>query len=81
MYVIATSCIESTGEPLWFNNALTEFKGANDDSYFVLEGWIGHNENWYGNGHDPRFPNELSLTRRVNLLVMMLKVFIELLGN
>jgi Mannosyltransferase putative len=51
--------LESTGEPLWFNNAITEFKGANDAAYIVPEGWIGHDGNWYGDDDNQRFPNEL----------------------
>ena len=48
--------LESTGEPLWFNNAITEFKGANDVHYIVAEGWIGHNARWHGGA--TRFRNE-----------------------
>ena len=49
--------LESTGEPLWFNNAIVEFKGADDDAYIDPEGWVGHDGQWYGGGQ--RFPNEL----------------------
>src|SRR5271155_1425688 len=49
--------LESTGEPLWFNNAIVEFKGADDDAYIDPEGWVGHDGRWYGGGQ--RFPNEL----------------------
>lgn len=48
--------LESTGEPLWFNNAITEFKGANDVGYIVAEGWVGHNGRWHYGG--TRFPSE-----------------------
>jgi hypothetical protein len=53
--------LESTGEPLWFNNAITEFKGAHDDAYIVPEGWIGHDGNWYVDDDNQRFPNELCI--------------------
>jgi hypothetical protein len=48
--------LESTGDPLWFNNAITEYKGANDAQYIVPEGWVGHDGRWTGGGD--RFPNE-----------------------
>jgi Mannosyltransferase putative len=48
--------LESTKEPFWFNNAIIEFKGANNAEYIVPEGWIPHDGRWHGGGH--RFPNE-----------------------
>ena len=42
--------LESTGKPLWFNTALTEYKGANDDNYIDPEGWVGHDGDWHGGG-------------------------------
>ena len=39
MNTTITSRLESTGEPLWFNNAFIEYKGGEDDSYIVPEGW------------------------------------------
>jgi len=48
--------LESTQEPFWFNNAITEYKGANDAEYIVPEGWIGHNGRWHGG--EVRFINE-----------------------
>lgn len=48
--------LESTGEPMWFNNAITEYKGTNDAHYLVAEGWIPHDGRWHGGGK--RFPNE-----------------------
>lgn len=48
--------LESTGEPLWFNNGLTEYKWANDDNFIEAEGWVGHDGHW---GEGPaRFPME-----------------------
>ena len=48
--------LESTGEPLWFNNGLTEYKWANDDRFIEAEGWVGHDGHW---GEGPaRFPME-----------------------
>ena len=55
--------LESTGEPLWFNNAITEFKGANDAHYMVAEGWVGHDGRWHGGG--TRFPNEFCINMPV----------------
>jgi hypothetical protein len=48
--------LESTGEPFWFNNAITEYKGAEDAHYIHAEGWIPHNGRWRGG--PTRFPNE-----------------------
>lgn len=48
--------LESTGEPFWFNNAITEYKGANDAHYIVPEAWVPHNGRWHGGA--TRFPNE-----------------------
>lgn len=52
--------LESTGEPLWFNNAITEYKGADDAQYIVPEGWVPHHGRWHGGGI--RFPNEFCVT-------------------
>jgi len=48
--------LESTGEPMWFNNAITEYKGAHDANYIVPEAWVPHNGRWGGGA--TRFPNE-----------------------
>jgi hypothetical protein len=48
--------LESTGEPFWFNNAITEYKGAHDAHYLQAQGWIPQGGRWHGGGH--RFPNE-----------------------
>jgi hypothetical protein len=48
--------LESTGEPFWFNNAITEFKGAQDAEYLSVDGWVPHDGRWHGGGK--RFPNE-----------------------
>ena len=48
--------LESTSMPMWFNNAITEYKGANDAQYIVPEAWVPHNGRWGGGGS--RFPNE-----------------------
>lgn len=48
--------LESTGEPLWFSNSITESKEANNVQYIVPEGWVGHNGRWQDGGR--RFPNE-----------------------
>ena len=50
--------LESTGEPLWFNNALTVFKGANDDMYIDADGWVGHDGHWHDGGSKD-IPNQL----------------------
>lgn len=50
--------LESTGEPLWFNNALTVFKGANDDMYIDADGWVGHDGQWHVGGSID-IPNQL----------------------
>jgi hypothetical protein len=48
--------LESTGEPMWFNNGLIEYKWANDDQFIDAEGWVGHDGHW---GEGPaRFPME-----------------------
>lgn len=52
--------LESTGEPLWFNNAITEYKGADDAQYIVPEGWVPHEGRWHGGGS--RFPNEFCVS-------------------
>jgi hypothetical protein len=52
--------LESTGEPLWFNNAITEFKGADDAHYIVPEAWIPHGGRWHGG--ETRFPNEFCVS-------------------
>src|SRR2546430_1729783 len=52
--------LESTGEPLWFNNAITEYKGADDAQYIVPEGWVPHDGRWHGGGS--RFPNEFCIS-------------------
>lgn len=49
--------LESTGQPLWFNNGLTEYKGANNDQFLHAEGWVAHDGHW--GGGPTRFPNEL----------------------
>ena len=49
--------LESTGQPLWFNNGLIEYKGANNDQFLQAEGWVGHDGHW--GGGPTRFPNEL----------------------
>jgi Mannosyltransferase putative len=49
--------LESTSQPLWLNNAITEYKGADDAQYLVPDGWVPHNGRWQGGGR--RFPNEL----------------------
>src|SRR5271170_6650678 len=48
--------LESTDEPLWFNNGLIEYKKAEDDAYIVPEAWVGHGGEWHGGGKD--FPNQ-----------------------
>lgn len=50
--------LESTGEPLWFNNALTVYKGADDDVYIDADGWVGHDGHWHGGGSED-IPNQL----------------------
>ena len=50
--------LESTGEPLWFNNALTVYKGANDDTYIDADGWVGHDGHWHGGGSED-IPSQL----------------------
>ena len=48
--------LESTGEPMWFNNGLIEYKWADDDQFIEAEGWVGHDGHW---GAGPaRFPME-----------------------
>lgn len=49
--------LESTQEPFWFNNAIIEFKGANDRQYIHPDAWVPHDGLWHGGG--TRFPNEL----------------------
>ena len=56
--------LESTNQPMWFNNAITEYKGANDANYIVPQGWIPHNGRWHGGGS--RFPNEFCVTMPEN---------------
>jgi hypothetical protein len=48
--------MESTGEPLWFNNAITDYKVANDDHYLVIDGWVPRDGRWHTKG--TRFPAE-----------------------
>lgn len=48
--------LESTQEPFWFNNAITEFKGANDGQYIHPDAWVPQDGRWHGGG--TRFPNE-----------------------
>jgi len=48
--------LESTGEPLWFNNGLVEYKGAGDDRFLRAEGWVPQGGKWRAyEGHG--FPN------------------------
>jgi len=49
--------LESNGLPFWFNNGLTEFKGAEDDQFIHAEGWVGHDGKW--GGGPTRFPAEM----------------------
>jgi hypothetical protein len=56
--------LESTGEPLWFNNAIIESKAANDAQYIVAEGWVGHNGRWHPGG--TRFRNEFCVNMPVS---------------
>ena len=69
--------LESTGEPLWFNNAITEWKTVNDDQYIVPEGWVPHGGRWHGGGH--RFDNEFCVdmpeTERDHLLGLPDRVY------
>ena len=56
--------LESTGEPLWFNNGLTENKWANDDQFIEVEGWVGHDGHW---GEGPsRLPMERCIESPLN---------------
>jgi Mannosyltransferase putative len=48
--------LESTGEPLWLNNGLVEWKGADNDRFVRIEGWVPQGGRWRHSG-DPRIPN------------------------
>jgi hypothetical protein len=48
--------LESTGQPLWFNNGLTQYKGADNDQFIDAQGWVGHDGHW--GGGPTRYPNE-----------------------
>ena len=48
---------EDNGQPLWFNNALVEFKEVSNDEFLKVDGWVGHGGHWFwGPG---RLPNEM----------------------
>ena len=49
--------LESTQDPLWFNNAIVENKKAGNMEYIVAEGWVGHDGRWKG-AVEARFRNE-----------------------
>jgi hypothetical protein len=51
--------LESTGEPLWFNNGLVEFKGAENDVYLRVEGWVPHGGKWRLCSEERMIPNLL----------------------
>lgn len=49
--------LETNGLPLWFNNGLIEYKGANNDKYLHAEGCVGRDGKWF-NG-PPGYPSEM----------------------